>query len=319
MLPVELYPLMRWRMAREHQWPGVIRIAVERAELVEWVRDEVAVNGPVTAAQMEADVPSRRGNWGWNWSDVKIALEYLFWRGEVLVSGRNTSFARLYDLPERVLPARVLADADADEADAMRAAGRLSARALGVANEAEIRDYFRLPVHGTRAGDPRSCRQRGADPGRRSAATATPLTCTRRLAIPRRVSAATLVSPFDPIVWNRGRSRAPVRVQLPHRDLRAGRRSAFTAITCCRSCSATGSPPGSTSRPTGRPACCGCRACSPSRERRSTPPRRSPAELVRLAGWLGLSRVDQAVRGDLARALNTALRSHDSAGPAGVP
>ncbi|HEY2795729.1 MAG TPA: crosslink repair DNA glycosylase YcaQ family protein, partial [Micromonosporaceae bacterium] len=134
-LPVELYPLMKWRMERDHQWPGVERIARERPELIDWIREEVRVNGPITAGEMEADVPRPTGNWGWNWSDVKVVLEWMFWRGEVLVSARNSGFARLYDLPERVLPPQVLATPMLDDAAANRELVRLASRAMGVATE----------------------------------------------------------------------------------------------------------------------------------------------------------------------------------------
>ena len=70
-------------------------------------RDEVRDRGPVTAAEIEQDAAAtaKPSNWGWNWSDTKAALEWLFWSGEVTAARRNGAFARLYDLTERVLPA----------------------------------------------------------------------------------------------------------------------------------------------------------------------------------------------------------------------
>ena len=105
-------------------------------------------SGPLTAAEIEHDAPRETNNWGWNWSAVKRALEFLFWAGEVAAAERNAAFARLYDLPERVLPAGACwPRRRRPDAEAYRAAGRASPRGRsGVAAEPELRDYFRLPL-----------------------------------------------------------------------------------------------------------------------------------------------------------------------------
>ena len=110
----------------------------------------MAARGPLTAAEIEHDAPRETGNWGWNWSAVKRALEFLFWAGEVTAAERTTSFARRYDLPERVLPPAVLAAPTPTDAEAYRTLVALAARSLGVAAEPELRDYFRLPLAGAR-------------------------------------------------------------------------------------------------------------------------------------------------------------------------
>jgi uncharacterized protein YcaQ len=72
LLPHELQPLMRWRMTdADRAWGGPRSIAAKRPDLVRWVLEEVRARGPVTAAQIEQDVPRAKDNWGWNWSDVK--------------------------------------------------------------------------------------------------------------------------------------------------------------------------------------------------------------------------------------------------------
>ncbi|MFD0817184.1 winged helix-turn-helix domain-containing protein, partial [Micromonospora zhanjiangensis] len=133
LVPVRLHPALRWRMAaaREKAWGNMRRIAAEQPELVAWVRDEVAANGPLTAAEIEHDAPRQTGHWGWNWSVVKQALEFLFWSGEVVAASRSNSFARRYDLPERVLPAAVLDTPTPADPDAHRDLVRVAARALG--------------------------------------------------------------------------------------------------------------------------------------------------------------------------------------------
>jgi uncharacterized protein YcaQ len=205
LLPVALHPALRWRMQRDHGWGGVARIVRDRPDLVRWVLEEVRAKGPLTAAEIEDDVPVRREHWGWNWTDVKTALEWLFWRGEVLAARRNGAFARVYDVPERVLPPAVLAAPTPTPAEAHRELVRVAARALGVAVEKDLRDYFRLSPAASRsavadlveAGEliPVSVEGWGQ-----------PAYLHAEARLPRWVNAATLVSPFDPLVWERART-----------------------------------------------------------------------------------------------------------------
>lgn len=106
LVPVETHPLMRWRMARAttEAWGGPRSIAKERPDLVKQVLADVRDHGPLTAREIDDDVERTKDNWGWNWSDVKRALEFLFFAGDITVARRNQQFERLYDVPERVLP-----------------------------------------------------------------------------------------------------------------------------------------------------------------------------------------------------------------------
>ncbi|MFI7022466.1 winged helix-turn-helix domain-containing protein [Micromonospora sp. NPDC049900] len=308
LVPVGLHPALRWRMARAHTdaWGGMRRIAREQPALVAWVRDEVAARGPLTVAEIEHDAPRETGNWGWNWSAVKQALEYLFWAGEVCAADRTTSFARRYDLPERVLPAEVLNAPTPSDAEAYRTLVGVAARALGVAAEVELRDYFRLPVAGARqavaelveAGELRPV----TVPGWRQ-----PAWLHAQARVPRWVRGNTLVSPFDPLVWERGRTErlfgftyrieiyvpAPQRVYgyyvLPFRqgerftarvDLKADRKAGVLLVPAAWV--EPGADPGETAVALA-------------------------AELYRLAGWLGLDAVAPPSAGDLAAPLAAAL------------
>ncbi|SCL30629.1 hypothetical protein GA0070616_4112 [Micromonospora nigra] len=314
LVPVELHAALRWRMARarDEAWGGMRRIATEQPGLVAWVRDEVAARGPLTAAEIEHDAPRETGNWGWNWSAVKRALEFLFWAGEVCAADRTAAFARRYDLPERVLPAAVRDAPTPTDAEAYRTLVGVAARALGVAAEPELRDYFRLPLAGARqavadlveAGDLLPV----TVPGWRQQAW---LHAGARL--PRRVSRATLVSPFDPLVWERGRTerlfgfsyRIEIYVPAPQRvhgyyvlpflqgdrftarvDLKADRRAGVLLVPAAWV--EPGVDPGETAVALA-------------------------AELYRMAGWLGLDAVAPPAAGDLAEPLAAAL-----AGVAGV-
>src|SRR4051794_26459544 len=159
LMPVELHPLMRWRMERAHDeaWGGMRRVAKERPELLRDVLEQVRARGPVAARDLAEQRPRRAGPW-WDWSESKKAIELLFWSGEVTSARRRDTFERLYDLPERVLPAAALAVPTPATEDAQRELVRIAARSLGVAAEPELRDYFRLPA----GGGPR--RGRGAAP-----------------------------------------------------------------------------------------------------------------------------------------------------------
>ena len=206
LLPVELQPLLRWRMARaasgEGVWSGIAAFARERPEIVARVLAEVAERGPLGVSEL-AEPGSRRGGW-WGWSHGKTALEWLFWTGQLTAAGRR-GFERRYDLPERVLPPAVLALPTPEPADAQRALLRCAAQALGIATEADLRDYFRLPVAETRSRLAELVEEGFLVPvtveGWRQQGL-----LVAGLAVPRRAEATALLGPFDPLVWERARA-----------------------------------------------------------------------------------------------------------------
>ena len=97
--------------------------------------------------------PARKDHWGWNWSETKKALEYLFLAGELAVAGRNAQFERLYDLPERVAPARRSSSrpSPTDE-EAHRELVRRAAIVPRRGHGADLRDYYRMRVADGPAG-----------------------------------------------------------------------------------------------------------------------------------------------------------------------
>ena len=206
LLPVTLQPMLRWRMERarklEEGWGGPLRIMRDQPDFVAEVLRLVRERGPVGAGALR-EGERRPGTW-WSWDATKIALEYLFWAGEVTTAGRR-SFERLYDLPERVLPAAVLATPTPTRADAIRELVRLSARAHGVATERDLRDYFRLGVLDARVALSELVQEGGLLPvqveGWSAAAYLSP-----DAAVPRRITRSALLSPFDPLIWERGRT-----------------------------------------------------------------------------------------------------------------
>jgi uncharacterized protein len=204
LMPVELHPLMRWRMKRAHDeaWGGMRRVAQERPELLQDVLAQVRERGPIAARDLAEQRPRRSGPW-WDWSESKKAIELLFWSGEV-TSARRRNFERLYDLPERVLPRAVLDAPTPAEEDAQRELVAIAARALGVAALPELRDYFRLPAAAIRprvaelveAGVLLPVEVEGWD---------VPAYLHRDARIPRRVESRALLGPFDNLLWERGR------------------------------------------------------------------------------------------------------------------
>jgi hypothetical protein len=111
LVPVEYQPLLRWRMQRARKngdgvWGGVARFGRERAAFCREVLAEIGERGPLGVSDL-ATGGRRQGSW-WGWSQGKVALEWLFWTGQVTTHSRRR-FERIYDLPERVLPAHVLA------------------------------------------------------------------------------------------------------------------------------------------------------------------------------------------------------------------
>ena len=206
LLPVALHPLLRWRMDRaaDDAWGSMRRIQAQRPGLVREVLAKVAERGPVAASALD-DGPRRAGPW-WDRSEVKTALEWLFWSGQV-TAARRRNFERLYDLPERVLPRAVLAAPTPPVADAQRELVRIAARSLGIAAERDLRDYFRLPAADAKArvaelveaGELLEVEVEGW--GR----TRGYLDAAAR--IPGRIDAAALIGPFDSLLWERSRLR----------------------------------------------------------------------------------------------------------------
>ncbi|MDP9436720.1 MAG: winged helix DNA-binding domain-containing protein [Actinomycetota bacterium] len=208
LLPVALHPLLRWRMERaarlEEGWGGPLRAMRDRPEFVAGVLERVRELGPVGAGALR-EGPRRGGSW-WDWDDAKRALEYLFWSGQVTTHSRR-GFERLYDLTERVLPREVLDLPTPDRVEAQRELVRRAARAQGVGTERSLRDHFRLRVD-EGAAAVRSLVEAGELLRVEVEGWRGPAYLSREAVLPRRVRASALLSPFDPLVWERVRTSA---------------------------------------------------------------------------------------------------------------
>jgi uncharacterized protein YcaQ len=206
LLPLDLHPLLRWRMARAERgeigYQSLKRFAAERGPEAQAVLDRITAEGPMAAADFENG--SSKSGW-WGWSHTKHALEWLFWSGKITTATRRGSFARLYDLPERVLPKAILDLPTPDAASAQCALIERSARALGVATAADLRDYFRLkPEEADHAIAVQA--EAGILVPIRVEGWSQKAWMHRDAHLPRRVRGAALLAPFDPLVWERSRA-----------------------------------------------------------------------------------------------------------------
>jgi uncharacterized protein YcaQ len=208
LLPVELHPLMRWRMERAEKllggWGRMAKLAKERPDYIEWVHDEVDVRGPVSAGEVAEDQKRGTEEWGWNWTDAKVALEYLFYVGR-LTTGSRRNFERLYDIPSRVLPAAILALPTPDEHTAHRELLVQAARLHGVGTVGDLADYFRITNPEAR---PRIAEL--VEDGRLEQVEvrgwSQPAYTLPDVTVPRRMAGSALLVPFDPLIWERDRT-----------------------------------------------------------------------------------------------------------------
>ncbi|PHN58824.1 cytoplasmic protein [Pseudomonas sp. ICMP 8385] len=206
LLPMTLYPLLRWRMQRASEGQGIYqqmaRFGREQQATIRRVLAIVEQQGALGAGSLSTR-EERAGPW-WDWSDEKQALEWLFAAGLVTVAGRR-GFERLYDLPERVIPAAILQQAPLSEHSAQRGLLLQAATALGIATEKDLRDYFRLTPAESRGrlaelvedGQLQACQVEGWKQ---------PAYCLPEPTVPRKVAASALLSPFDSLIWERGRT-----------------------------------------------------------------------------------------------------------------
>ncbi len=301
-MPVDLWPVMQHRMAhyrpQRRKWGGEAVTPKLEASLLAQIQER----GASTARDLDDGMPRTKDHWGWNWSATRKALDFAFIVGDLAISGRNSAFECVYDLPERVLPPHVLAMPTPSPEEAHRELVRRAAASHGVGTEQDLRDYFRMSVAETRT----------AVAGLVEDGELVPVTVQgwnrptylhRDAAVPRRVDARALLSPFDPLVWLRARTqdlfgfryRIEIYVPAPKReygyyvlpfllgdrivarvDLKADRKAGVLLVQA-------------------------------SYAEEHAPPETAAelaAELRDLARWLGLSDIVVRKRGDLAPALS---------------
>ncbi|NLG99294.1 MAG: winged helix-turn-helix domain-containing protein [Chloroflexi bacterium] len=210
-LPIEDYPIFRYRMNPSTQRYYSADWRERHQEIVDEVLRRIQADGPVRSADFER-TDGKKGTW-WDWKVEKQVLEYLHTTGELMIA-RREKFQRVYDLQQRVLPgwdeSQALSVDEAETELTLR-----GVRALGIAHPRWIHDYFRLP----KTGMPKRLK-RLVDEGRLIAVDVEgwkepgylhPENCSlleQALAGELVPDYTTLLSPFDPLTWDRERARA---------------------------------------------------------------------------------------------------------------
>jgi len=316
LMPVELWPHMRFRRDTYRAQRGKFGFTADPS-LEPAVLDAVRQRGPVTARDLDTEFsgPRTRDHWGWNWSDARKVLDYLFLVGDVAIAGRSRQFEVRYDLPERVLPRAVVDMPEPTPQESALELVRRAARSHGVATGACLADYYRMRYLPASGPEP-VAHARGAiatlvEAGEleqvRVAGWERPAYLHVDARRPRRVAARTLLSPFDPVVWERARTEAlfdfhyriEIYVPPPQRQygyyvlpfLLGDRLVARVDLKADRA---------------------GRRLLVHGAHAEATVPAETAEELAlelrRLAGWLDLDDVVVADRGDLAPALAVLTR-----------
>jgi len=210
-VPIEDYGLYRRLMIERTEKTRTWMEA--HPDALEQVMGRIREDGPVRSAEF-ARTDGKAGGW-WEWKPEKRALEHLFAAGELMIS-RRENFHRVYDLRERVLTNALPDWEDAlapNEQEVRRALALKAVRALGVAVARWVPDYFRTPRKGV-AGllqeladegsllrariedfdEPAYIHPDNAELAEEILSTGSPSSVT------------TLLSPFDPVVWDRARA-----------------------------------------------------------------------------------------------------------------
>lgn len=219
-VPVDRYPLWRWKMQTMEPWRRAQAILDAHPGLLDDVLGQVRERGPLTVRELEA--PAYRTEAWWGYGPGKIALEVLFANG-YLSALRTANFTRLYDLPERSIPHDVLADRSVDRDEAYRRLLRDAVRHHGIGTVHDLADYFRLHIPTSREVLAGLARE-GVIEEVAVAGWKAPVYLDPEVVRPRRIEGAALLSPFDPIVWYRERAerlfgfRYRIEIYVPEPD-----------------------------------------------------------------------------------------------------
>ena len=206
-LPVELHPMFRFKMhaarsGKLKHW-GLTSFYAENKAFVKRILKHVEVNGSTSARELSTRT-TKKSSW-WDWDEAKTALEYLFLTGELMSCGRGSDFARVYDIPERVLPRKILQMPTPSETEARKELLVRAMRAQGVATMRDLADYYRqkpavVKPLVSELVEQGVLREVSVDGWQDTAYV------HRNAQLPKRLFATALLSPFDSLVWCRPRN-----------------------------------------------------------------------------------------------------------------
>ena len=209
-MPVDLWPVMQHRMEafrRSPRWGAWLKT---NPGLVDKVLVQVRDEGASTARDLDDGGPRRKVDWGWNWSETRKALDYLYVTGDLAIAGRNAQFEPVYDVAERVLPPAALSAAVPERSEATKELIRRAARSHGVATARCLVDYYRLQYESEGKRAAQDAIEQLVEDGELLPVAIEgwkrPAWLHRDAAQPRKVDARALLSPFDPVVWERERT-----------------------------------------------------------------------------------------------------------------
>ena len=206
-LPVELQPMFRFKMhaarsGKLKHW-GLTSFYAENKAFVKRILKHVEVNGSTSARELSTRT-TKKSTW-WDWDEAKTALEYLFLTGELMSCGRGSDFARVYDIPERVLPKKILQMPTPSETEARKELLVRAMRAQGVATMRDLADYYRqkpavVKPLVSELVEQGVLREVSVDGWQDKAYV------HRSAKLPKKLYATALLSPFDSLVWCRPRN-----------------------------------------------------------------------------------------------------------------
>lgn len=203
-VPVDCWPLLRYRREEFRPWPNSPMLKIKgMKKYLETALDTVSRSGPVVSGDLPPLPAPKRKPGDWNKSVPRWALELHFGRGNVSVSGRQSNFQRIYDLPEKLVDEPHLSSRVSRE-DSQRRLLEMAARAHGVGTLHDLADYFRMSP---RDAAPRvqELVEDGVLLPVQVETWSEPAWLHHRARVPRTLNASSLLSPFDPVVWFRPR------------------------------------------------------------------------------------------------------------------
>ncbi|MFD9964093.1 winged helix-turn-helix domain-containing protein [Amycolatopsis sp. NPDC058986] len=309
LLPVEDWPLLRSGAKRDGWWKHYGPIIERSPGLVDDILAVVKELGPIGAGGIERELETGAaarppGSW-WERSEVKKVCEYLFGVAQ-LTTGTRKSFERLYDLTERVVPPEILARRMSADEGARRLIDR-SARALGVATETDLRDYYRLGPAVARQAVSELVEAGRLEPVQVRGWKAVAYRHVEART-PRAVAGRALLCPFDPLIWERARTERlfgfhyRIEIYVPE----AKRVHGYYVFPFLLDGELVGRVDLKADRAAGVLRVQGAFAESTVDHGRVTV--ELAAELAHMAEWLGLDGVVVGKRGDLAPALKRLVR-----------